>query len=32
MGEICRGDGFTIGRWFDDNLLRVVGDETKTFF
>jgi len=25
-------DGLAVGRWFDDNLVRVVGDENKTFF
>lgn len=32
MKGICTGDGMAVGRWFHDNLLRVVDDGTKTFF
>jgi hypothetical protein len=29
---IRRGEEMVVGRWFDDNLVRVVGDGTRTFF
>ena len=27
-----RQGGMTLGRWIDENLVRVVGDGTRTFF
>jgi len=32
MMDICRGEKLAVRSWFDDNLVRVVGDENKTFF
>jgi hypothetical protein len=29
---VIRGDGLAVGKWFDNNIVWVVGDGTKTFF
>jgi len=31
MVGIRKGEGLTVGIWFDENLVRVVGDKTKMF-
>jgi len=32
MVGIPKGDGLTVCKWFDENLVWIVGDETKMFF